>query len=106
MAVAGEASVGVDTVRVGAAHTRCAGTLIDVHAERALRFEPVPTDAGGSVDAGGIVGAVKVRGADCADVGGLAGEAAIPVVADRAVAAVSGALVDADCADAARVERP
>ena len=57
-----------------------------------LRFEPVPADAGGAVDAGGVVGAVKVGGADGADVGRLAGEAAVPVVAHGAVAAVSGAL--------------
>ena len=57
-----------------------------------LRLEAVPADAGGSVDAGGVVGAVEVRGTDGADVGGLAGEAAVPVIADGAVAAVAGAL--------------
>ena len=57
-----------------------------------LWLEAVPADAGGSVDAGGVVGAVEVRGADGADVGWLAGEAAVPVVANRAVATVSGTL--------------
>ena len=36
VALAGEASVGVDAVRVGAAHAGRTGTLVDVHAERAL----------------------------------------------------------------------
>ena len=54
-----------------------------------LRLEAVPAEAGGPVDAGGVVGAVKVGGADGAHVGGLAGEPTVPVVPHRAVAPVS-----------------
>ena len=36
VALAGEASVGVDAVRVGAAHAGRTGALVHVHTERAL----------------------------------------------------------------------
>ena len=73
---AGEAAQGVDTHRVGPAHSGLAATLVNIQAESSCRLESCPADTLPAVTLG-VVGAVEVGFAESSHLGRLTGNIAV-----------------------------